>query len=136
MVIFPLCPPKRPKNQNFEKWKNLLEVSSFYTCAPKITITWCTIPEIPSETDKTSCHFDGPFFTLLPPLMTLNIKIFKKMKKMPGDTILLNIHVYHKWRLYNIWFLKYKVQQTEIFDILGHFLPFQSAPWQPGKSKF
>ena len=47
------------------------------------------------------------------------------MKKIPGDIILLYIHVYHKWRSYNIWFLKYKMQQTEIFDILGHFLPFQ-----------
>ena len=44
---------------------------------------------------------------------------------MPGDIILLYIHVYHKWRSYDIWFLKYKVQQTEIFDILGHFLLFQ-----------
>ena len=43
---------------------------------------------------------------------------------MPGDIILLYIHVYHKWR-YDIWFLKYKVQQTEIFFILGQFLPFQ-----------
>ena len=49
------------------------------------------------------------------PLMILNIKILKKMKKMPGDIILLYIHVYHKWRSYDIWFLKYKVQQREIF---------------------
>ena len=27
---------------------------------------------------------------------------------------------------YDMWFLKYKVRQTEIFDIFGHFLPFQS----------
>ena len=39
---------------------------------------------------------------------------------MPGDIILLYIHVYH-----DIWFLKYEVQQTEIFVILSHFLPFQ-----------
>ena len=38
---------------------------------------------------------------------------------------LLYIHVYHKWRSYDIWLLKYKVRQTEIFVILGHFLPFQ-----------
>ena len=44
---------------------------------------------------------------------------------MPGDLILLYIHVYHKWRSYDIGFLKYKGQQTEIFVILGHFLPFQ-----------
>ena len=30
----------------------------------------------------------------------------------------------HKWRSYNIWFLKYKVQWTEIFVISNHFLPF------------
>ena len=122
----PFYPPKNPKNQNFEKWKNLLKISSFYTCAPKITIIWCTVPEIRSETDRIFCHF-GPFFALLPPPSPLKIpkiKILKKMKKMPGDIILLYIHVYHKWRSYDIWFLKYKVQQTEIFVILGHFLPF------------
>ena len=49
----------------------------------------------------------------------------KKWKKLSGD-ILLYIHVYHKWRSYDIWLLKYKVQQTEIVVILGHFLPFQT----------
>ena len=36
--FLPFYPPKNPKNQNFENWKNLLEISSFYTCVPKITI--------------------------------------------------------------------------------------------------
>ena len=59
--------------------------------------------------------------------MILKIKILKKKKKkkIPGDYILLYIHVYHKLRSYDIWFLKYKVKQTEILVILGHFLPFQ-----------
>ena len=47
------------------------------------------------------------------------------MKEMSGDIIPLYIHVYHNWRSYDIWFLKYKVQQTEIFVILGHF-PFNN----------
>ena len=47
---------------------------------------------------------------------------FAKMNKMPGDIVIL--HVYHKWRSYHIWFLKYKARQTEFFVILGHFLPF------------
>ena len=48
------------------------------------------------------------------------------MKKMPGNIIhFLYIHVSHRWRSHDIWFLKYKVRQTEIFKILGHFLPFQ-----------
>ena len=32
--------PLNPRNQNFEKWKNLLEISSFHTCLPKITIMY------------------------------------------------------------------------------------------------
>ena len=35
-----LPPPKNPQNQNFQKWKSLLETSSFYTCVPKITIMY------------------------------------------------------------------------------------------------
>ena len=58
------------------------------------------------------------------------------MKKMPGDIILLYIHVYCKWRSYHTWFLKYKMQQTEIFAISGHFFFPLSAPWHPEKSKF
>ena len=30
----------------FLKWKQNLEVSSFYTCVPKIMVTWLMIPEI------------------------------------------------------------------------------------------
>ena len=76
-----------------------------------------------TEQDRIFCHF-GPFFVLLPsPLMIPKIKILKKMKKMPRDIILLYIQVYHKWRSYDIWLL---ISQTEIFVILGHFLPFQS----------
>ena len=42
--------------------------------------------------------------------------------------------MYHRWRSYDIRFLKYKVWQTGFFEILSHFLPFH--PWQLGKSKF
>ena len=38
---------------------------------------------------------------------------------------------------YDVWFLRYKVQHTECFVILGHFLPFYPNGWQPDeKSKF
>ena len=33
-------------------------------------------------------------------------------------------HVYNKWKSYDVWFLRYGVQQTEFFLILDHFLPF------------
>ena len=42
---------KYSKNQNFGKWKNLLEISSFCTCVTKITIMRFIVPEIRSETD-------------------------------------------------------------------------------------
>ena len=32
--------------------------------------------------------------------------------------------VYHKWQSYDLWFLRYWVQQTDFFVILGHFLSF------------
>ena len=99
-------------------------MSLCYTCAPKITIVWCMVPGIEKETDNIFCHF-GSFFALLPPPNYSEYQNFEKTgKKMLGDTILLYIHVYHKWRSYDIWFLKRKVRPTEIFDILGHFLPF------------
>ena len=74
---------------NFEKpeksefWKNekkLLEISSFYTCVPKTTIIWGTVPEIRSETELFAIlgHF-LPFYT--PSLTTQKTKIFKKWKK-------------------------------------------------------
>ena len=85
--FLPFYPSKNRKIQNFEKWKNLLQISSFYTCAPKIIIIWCTVPEILSGTDKHFCHF-GPLFAFLPlPLMILNIKILKKNEK--------NAWIYH-----------------------------------------
>ena len=99
-------------------------------CAPKITIY--DVPLIQSETDIIFCDFGWSFAilsTLLPPSSPPPPKKknqnTEKMNKMPGDIILLYIHVYHKWRSYDIWFLKYKVWQTEIFVILGHFLSFQ-----------
>ena len=106
--FLPFYPPKNPKNQDFEKWKTVLEISSFYTCVPKIAIIWCAVPEIQSETGRISFHF-GPFFVLLPPpptpLMILKITILQRQKKF-GDSILLYILVYHKWQSYDAWLLK------------------------------
>ena len=48
-----------------KNWKKYLEISSFYTCVPKIMIIWCMLPETWSATDITFCHF-GPFFDLFP----------------------------------------------------------------------
>ena len=125
--LHPPTPTKNPQNQNFEEWKNFLEILSFYTCVPKITIIWCMVPDIQSEIDRIFCHFT-PFFVLLPPIDSPNnpekSKFWKKMKKMSGDVTLSYIHIYHKSTSYEIWFLKCKVRQTEFVVILDHFLLF------------
>ena len=77
------------------------------------------VPEIRSEIDRIFCHF-GPLFSFFPNDPE-NQHFEKKMKNMPGDIILLYMHVYHKRRSYDIWFLKYKVRHTEIFVIFGPF---------------
>ena len=47
-VIFcPFTPLTARKIKVLKRWKKKSqEISSFYTCAPKIMITWCTTPEV------------------------------------------------------------------------------------------
>ena len=49
--FLPCYPPSEPKNHNFKKLIKRLEISSFYTCAPKIMIARCTVPEAWCATD-------------------------------------------------------------------------------------
>ena len=50
-VIFPLLPSplpaihslRVPKIKMKKKWKKYVEISSFYTCVPKITVRWCIV---------------------------------------------------------------------------------------------
>ena len=38
-------------------------------------------------------------------------------------------HVYHKWQSYDVWFLRYEVQQTEVLSfwtIFCHFTPLKT----------
>ena len=44
-------PPNSLKNQNSKKFKKSLEISSLYTCVPKMIIRWCMAPEIRCATD-------------------------------------------------------------------------------------
>ena len=66
--FFAYLPPSKPKKS-----------ALFYTCAPKVTITWCMAPEIHNETERIFCYFAyfSPPFT---PLTTWKIKILKKWK--------------------------------------------------------
>ena len=67
-------------------------------------------------------------FTLLPPpppapSQPLKIKISKKWKKNTWRYH-HSTHLHHKWISLDVWFLRYGAQLTELFLILGHFLPF------------
>ena len=104
-----------------KKWKNLLEVSSFSTCVPKIKITWYTVPEIGSETDRVFCNF-GPFFALIPASNPEN-QNFVKMKKAPGDVILLHMCTKtHDHTMYASWDMEYDRQNFLSLWII--FCPF------------
>ena len=74
---------EKPKKSDF--WKNekkLLQVSWFYTCAPKTTIIWGTVPEIQSKTE---------YFVILGHLNNPEKQNFEKMKKTSGYCIILNL---------------------------------------------
>ena len=62
-----------------KKWKKHLEISSFYTCVPKITITWM-LPKIWSATDIIFLSF-WIIFCPFTPLLNPKIKSWKKFKK-------------------------------------------------------
>ena len=100
-------------------WKTLLEIS-FYTRIPKIKIIWCMIPEIWSTRDRIFSHF-GPFFALSPPtpLTTQRTNILKNWKKSYWYHHVTQ--VYHKWQSYDIWLLRYQLQQTDFFYHFGLF---------------
>ena len=103
--FLPFYSSKNPKNQNFDKWKNFLEISSFYTRAPKITILWCTFWD--TEWDRPNfghimygswdmeCngqHFLSfwTIFCLSNPPNNLKNQNFEKMNKLPGDITILH----------------------------------------------
>ena len=47
------------------------------------------VPEIMSMTDRILCHF-GSFFALLPPSNNPKNQNFLKMKKTPGNIVILH----------------------------------------------
>ena len=65
-IFCPFTPLTAQKVKIFKKMKKPLEISSFYTSAPKIMIIGYTVPEIWHMTDVIIFHF-GLFFALLPP---------------------------------------------------------------------
>ena len=108
--LLPFYPTNNPKNQNFEKMKKkTLEVSSCYTCEPKIMIIFYTFPEIWSMTDVIFIFHFGIFFAILPPYQPKKSK-FKKIKKRLEISF---THVYQKLWSDNVRSLKYGARWTD-----------------------
>ena len=127
--FLPFYSPKNPKTQNVDNEKKCWRyhhMKHVYQKSQSYDIRFRRYRARQTELFVILGHFLS-FYHLTSPIMILKIKIFKtkKIKQMPGDIILPYIHGYHTWRSYNIWSLKYKVRQTEIFVILDHFLLFQ-----------
>ena len=89
------------------------------------------VPEIWSVTNKIFCH-SGLLFVLLPPMDPEN-QNFEKINKTLEDIIILQMCTINQ--SYDLWFLSYGVQQTNIFVILDHFLPFYPPPPSPTTQK-
>ena len=73
-----------------KKWKKELEISSFYTSVPKMMVICCTVPEIWCMT-YVIVIFHFRLFFALSLLNSLKNQNFKKMKKTPGDIIILHM---------------------------------------------
>ena len=136
--FLPFIRLKNPKNQTFEKMKTFArDIIILHMCTKNHN--HMTYGSWDTEWDRQkSLSFWVTFcpFTSLPPPphdpehQNFEQKFKKCLHILSFYTYMCTINEDH-----DIWFRKYDVQQTEIFDILGHLFAL-SSPWQTGKSKF
>ena len=106
-IFFALSAPWQTGKSKFQHWKK--------TSGDIITFHICTINDnhmmYGSWDMEYNRHNFLPFWTIFcpfTPLWTQKIKIFKTLG--------------NKWQSYDVWFLRYGVQQTEFFCHFGLFL--------------
>ena len=122
-AIFTLLHSYQSRKSKF--WKNKKSIwrccHFLYTCIPKITITWCMLPEIWSVRDIIFCHF-GPFFCPLTPLPPNNLENqnFEKLKKARRYHHFTQ--VFQKSWSY-LQFLRYGAQQISYLSFWAIFCP-------------
>ena len=116
--------------------KKLLEISPFYKCVPKTTITWGTVPEIQSETEFFVIlgHF-LPFYPL--PLTTQKIKKSQFSKNEKSFWRYYHFTLAHQKKNMIIWCML--TQIWSVTDIIFcDFRPFLAVlpHYWPQKLKF
>ena len=89
-IFFPFTPKTTHKIKILKKWKKHLGMSTSYTYVQQITIKWCMLSETWSTTDRFFVTLDY-FLPFYPPNNPENHN-FEKLKKMPGDIIILHIY--------------------------------------------
>ena len=127
----PSPPPKKNKTQKFEKNERNCRYQC-YVCVPKVTITWCTVPELRSEMDIIFCHF-RPFLPFYP-LNNPGNQDFKIWKKAPGDVIILHLCTKNQDHvIYASWDMECDRQNyLSFWAIFCPFTPLttRNYPWQ------
>ena len=91
-LFFPFYPTKTRNMKISTKMRKTLEISPFYTSVPKIMIMIIcyTVPEKWHVTHVIFIFDFWLFFALLPPNSPKN-QNFEKIKKLPGDIIILHV---------------------------------------------
>ena len=74
----------------WKKWTKCLEILSFYTCVPKMTIIMMYGYWDIEQDRQNSLSFWTIFCPFIYPLKNLKNQNFEKKKKAPGDTIILH----------------------------------------------
>ena len=115
-----------------EKILKNLEILSFYICVHK----WRSydIWFLRYKAWRTEFLVNLGHFLPFDPPNNLKNQNFEKNEKNTWRYCHFTF-VYHKWQLYDIWFLRYGVRPTQFFVILGYFLPFY-PPNNPENQNF
>ena len=122
---------KTQKNQTFEKWKDMLYISLSY----HIILHMRTENDIHMRYSSWDMKWDiifshfRPFFVLLPDYWPRKLKFGKRCRKhveiLSFYTCVLLIKAIG---MYDVWFLRYEVQQMERFCHCGKLFALLSLP--------
>ena len=125
-----LYPTNIPKSRTFKKWKKCLEISSFYTCVPKIMITWCAVPEIWSTTDGWT---DRQMEILInkggcPPVVEMLSLSFARAYASIWRVVIIDYSFY-----FHLSSFTYKWGCKQVSWDTNSFLPTPHKPWEKKK---
>ena len=110
-----------------QKIKILKRWEKTWRYIPQVTIIWCMVSDIWSAIERSFSHF-GPFFALLhppipPPSNNPKNQDFEKLKKPPGDIIiLLKNTINDNHMMYGSWTMEHDRQNFLLFWTV--FCPF------------